>query len=60
MRTLKLVLLCHGRSLWNLKNRYTGWTDVDRITVDQLISIYRLAISQLKFRCSNSGEERHE
>ena len=26
---LKLVLLRHGESTWNLDNRFTGWTDVD-------------------------------
>jgi len=26
---LKLVLLSHGESTWNLENRFTGWTDVD-------------------------------
>jgi 2,3-bisphosphoglycerate-dependent phosphoglycerate mutase len=26
---IKLVLLRHGESLWNLQNRFTGWTDVD-------------------------------
>ena len=25
----KFVLLRHGESLWNLENRFTGWTDVD-------------------------------
>jgi 2,3-bisphosphoglycerate-dependent phosphoglycerate mutase len=25
----KLVLLRHGKSLWNRENRFTGWTDVD-------------------------------
>ncbi|MDQ2768977.1 MAG: 2,3-diphosphoglycerate-dependent phosphoglycerate mutase [Bacteroidota bacterium] len=25
----QLVLLRHGESLWNLENRFTGWTDVD-------------------------------
>ncbi|AKT38769.1 2,3-diphosphoglycerate-dependent phosphoglycerate mutase [Chondromyces crocatus] len=25
----KLVLIRHGESLWNLQNRFTGWTDVD-------------------------------
>jgi len=25
----KLVLLRHGESLWNLEDRFTGWTDVD-------------------------------
>lgn len=25
----KLVLLRHGQSLWNLENRFTGWTDTD-------------------------------
>ncbi len=27
--TIKLVLLRHGQSTWNLDNRFTGWTDVD-------------------------------
>jgi 2,3-bisphosphoglycerate-dependent phosphoglycerate mutase len=26
--TTKLVLLRHGESVWNLENRFTGWTDV--------------------------------
>src|SRR5579864_6811785 len=26
---IKLVLLRHGQSTWNLSNRFTGWTDVD-------------------------------
>ena len=25
----KLILLRHGESLWNMENRFTGWTDVD-------------------------------
>jgi len=25
----KLVLIRHGESMWNLENRFTGWTDVD-------------------------------
>ncbi len=25
----KLILLRHGQSVWNLENRFTGWTDVD-------------------------------
>ena len=25
----RLVLLRHGESVWNLTNRFTGWTDVD-------------------------------
>ena len=25
----KLILLRHGESIWNLQNRFTGWTDVD-------------------------------
>src|SRR5690349_16881311 len=28
-RTMKLVLLRHGESTWNLENRFTGWVDVD-------------------------------
>ena len=26
---MKLVLLRHGESEWNLQNRFTGWTDVE-------------------------------
>lgn len=26
---IKLVLVRHGQSLWNLVNRFTGWTDVE-------------------------------
>ncbi|MCM8787717.1 MAG: 2,3-diphosphoglycerate-dependent phosphoglycerate mutase [Candidatus Omnitrophica bacterium] len=26
---IRLVLLRHGESVWNLENRFTGWTDVD-------------------------------
>jgi 2,3-bisphosphoglycerate-dependent phosphoglycerate mutase len=29
MKTKKIILLRHGQSLWNLENRFTGWTDVD-------------------------------
>lgn len=25
----KVVLIRHGQSLWNLENKFTGWTDVD-------------------------------
>src|SRR5258705_4990552 len=25
----KLVLVRHGQSIWNLENRFTGWTDID-------------------------------
>lgn len=25
----KVVLMRHGQSVWNLENRFTGWTDVD-------------------------------
>jgi len=28
-KTMKLVLLRHGESEWNLANLFTGWTDVD-------------------------------
>ena len=26
---IKLVLVRHGKTIWNLENRYTGWTDVE-------------------------------
>ena len=28
MKYAKLILLRHGESLWNLENKFTGWTDV--------------------------------
>ncbi len=28
-KMIKLVLVRHGQSIWNLENRFTGWTDVD-------------------------------
>ena len=27
--SVKLVLVRHGQSIWNLENLFTGWTDVD-------------------------------
>ena len=24
---IKLVLVRHGQSMWNLENKFTGWTD---------------------------------
>jgi 2,3-bisphosphoglycerate-dependent phosphoglycerate mutase len=29
---LKIVFVRHGESVWNLENRFTGWTDVDLST----------------------------
>lgn len=26
---IKLVLIRHGQSIWNLENKFTGWTDVE-------------------------------
>ena len=26
---IKLVLVRHGQSVWNLANKFTGWTDVE-------------------------------
>lgn len=26
---IKLVLVRHGQSMWNLENKFTGWTDVE-------------------------------
>ncbi|MFR1323925.1 MAG: 2,3-bisphosphoglycerate-dependent phosphoglycerate mutase, partial [Ezakiella massiliensis] len=26
---MKLVLVRHGQSEWNLENKFTGWVDVD-------------------------------
>ena len=29
MYMIKLVLVRHGQSVWNLENKFTGWTDVE-------------------------------
>lgn len=42
---IKLVLLRHGQSVWNLENRFTGWTDVD--LSEKGIAEARLAGQQL-------------
>ena len=26
---IKLILVRHGQSMWNLENKFTGWTDVE-------------------------------
>ena len=26
---IKLVIVRHGQSIWNLENKFTGWTDVE-------------------------------
>ena len=26
---IKLVIVRHGQSIWNLENKFTGWTDID-------------------------------
>lgn len=40
----KVVLIRHGQSLWNLENRFTGWTDVDLTEqgIDEAVSGARL------------------
>lgn len=30
---IKLVLIRHGQSMWNLENKFTGWTDVELSTL---------------------------
>jgi len=42
----QIVLLRHGQSLWNMQNRYTGWTDVD--LTEKGIEEARLAASLIK------------
>ena len=43
---IKLVLLRHGESIWNLENKFTGWTDVG--LSDKGISEGHLAAESLK------------
>ena len=42
----KLVMIRHGQSDWNLKNLFTGWTDVD--LTEQGIAEARSAGATLK------------
>ena len=42
---MKLILLRHGQSQWNLENRFTGWKDVD--LTDTGIKEARFAANQL-------------
>ena len=43
---MKLILLRHGQSQWNLENRFTGWKDVD--LTDQGIQEAKFAANQIK------------
>lgn len=43
---LKIVLLRHGQSIWNMENKFTGWTDID--LSDQGIQEAHKAASLLK------------
>lgn len=36
----KIVLLRHGESLWNMENRFTGWTDVDLTAKGEARGLY--------------------
>ena len=42
---MKLILLRHGQSQWNLENRFTGWKDVD--LTDQGIQEAKFAANQI-------------
>ena len=37
---IKLVLVRHGQSVWNLENKFTGWTDVELSKQGILFSVY--------------------
>ncbi len=39
-----LVLIRHGESLWNLQNRFTGWTDVD-LTAEGVAQMQRAGVA---------------
>ena len=43
---MKLILLRHGESLWNMENRFTGWTDVDlsKKGVDEAINAGKILL----------------
>lgn len=40
----KLILVRHGQSEWNLKNLFTGWTDVD-LTAQGVEEAYKAGIA---------------
>ena len=51
---MKLILLRHGESVWNLENRFTGWKDVgltERGQQEALFSAKQLIQQNLKI-CS--------
>ena len=43
---MKLILLRHGESLWNMENRFTGWTDVDlsKMGVEEAINAGKILL----------------
>ena len=47
----KLVFIRHGQSEWNLKNLFTGWTDVN-LSENVLQKLRKLAVN-LKMPASN-------
>ena len=46
-----LILLRHGKSIWNRQNRFTGWVDV---------SLSRVGIAEAERAAVLLGEERLE
>jgi len=43
---MKLILIRHGQSQWNLENRFTGWRDIDITPAGEQEA--RIAASQIK------------
>ena len=39
---IKLVIVRHGQSIWNLENKFTGWTDVDLSENQKIINLILL------------------
>ena len=50
---MKLVLVRHGESEWNLQNRFTGWVDLD--LTEKGISEAKAAGKTLIFPFTNHG-----
>ena len=53
---IKLVLVRHGQSIWNLENRFTGWTDVslskqgieEAIEAGKILGVGEATVSRIK------------
>lgn len=53
-----LILLRHGQSEWNLKNLFTGWTDVDLTAQGRIEAVEAGKKSKKPASCRNTISHR--